>query len=42
VYVGLCIAQVFTRGGNVLLPVESSGRLLEVLLVLDQLWQQHK
>jgi Cft2 family RNA processing exonuclease len=33
---------VFSRGGNVLLPVDSSGRLLEVLLVLDQLWLQHK
>jgi predicted metal-dependent RNase len=42
IYAGFCAAQVFSRGGNVLLPVDSSGRLLEVLLVLDQLWLQHK
>jgi Cft2 family RNA processing exonuclease len=33
---------VFARGGNALLPVDSSGRMLEVLLVLDNLWHQHK
>ena len=36
------LSQVFARGGNVLLPVDSSGRMLEVLLVLDQLWHTHK
>ncbi len=34
--------QVFARGGNAILPVNSSGRMLEVLLVLDQLWHTHK
>lgn len=37
-----CFVQVFARGGNVLLPIDSSGRMLEVLLVLDQLWYQNK
>jgi Cft2 family RNA processing exonuclease len=39
---GCTLMQVFARGGNALLPVDSSGRMLEVLLVLDQLWHQHK
>jgi Cft2 family RNA processing exonuclease len=34
--------QVFSRGGNVLLPVDSSARMLELLLVLDHFWHTHK
>jgi Cft2 family RNA processing exonuclease len=37
-----CCPQVFSRGGNVLLPVESSSRMLELLLVLDHFWHNHK
>lgn len=30
------------RGGNVMLPVDASGRLLELLLVLEKLMQDNK
>lgn len=30
------------KGGNVLLPTDSSARLLELSLVLDQHWDKHK
>jgi cleavage and polyadenylation specificity factor subunit 2 len=29
------------QGGNVLLPVDSTGRVLELLIVLDECWQQN-
>ncbi|CAK4627387.1 unnamed protein product [Aphanomyces euteiches] len=32
------IVQVLRRGGDVLIPCDSAGRLLEVLHVLDQYW----
>jgi cleavage and polyadenylation specificity factor subunit 2 len=28
--------------GNVLLPVDSAGRVLELVLLLDRHWQEHK
>lgn len=35
-------SQVFSKGGNVLMPVDTSSRMLELLLVLDLMWTQHK
>jgi len=36
------VLQVVSRGGNVMLPVDASGRLLELLLVLEKLMQDNK
>jgi Cft2 family RNA processing exonuclease len=33
---------VFRQGGNVILPVDSAGRMLEVLLVLEHMWAKQK
>lgn len=37
-----CLRDVVSRGGNVMLPVDASGRLLELLLVLEKLMQDNK
>jgi cleavage and polyadenylation specificity factor subunit 2 len=36
------ITQKLTEGGNVLLPTDSAGRLLELSVVLDQHWDLNK
>lgn len=35
------VRQSVEQGGNVLLPVDSTGRVLELLIVLDECWQQN-
>ncbi len=36
------ILSTLRRGGNVLLPVDSSGRVLELLYLLNQHWERHR
>lgn len=36
------IMQALRRDGNVLLPVDASGRVLELLLVLDRHWERQR
>ncbi|XP_024532304.1 cleavage and polyadenylation specificity factor subunit 2 isoform X1 [Selaginella moellendorffii] len=36
------ILRTLRSSGNVLLPVEPSGRVLEIILYLDQHWSQHR
>lgn len=36
------IMETIRCGGNVLIPCDSSGRVLELLRVLDQYWIQNK
>ena len=36
------ILAVLRRDGNVLMPVDASGRVLEVLLLLSQHWDRHR
>lgn len=36
------VLSTLRRGGNVLLPVDASGRVLELLLLLDQHWTKHR
>jgi cleavage and polyadenylation specificity factor subunit 2 len=33
------LLSVLRDDGNVLLPVDSAGRMLEVMLVLDRMWR---
>ncbi|KAJ1487891.1 beta-lactamase-like protein, partial [Baffinella frigidus] len=35
------ITSTLQRGGNVLLPSDSTGRVLELMIVLDEYWAQH-
>jgi cleavage and polyadenylation specificity factor subunit 2 len=34
--------KTLRNGGNVLLPVDSAGRVLELLMILDSHWNQQK
>ena len=36
------ILSVLRRDGNVLLPVDASGRVLELILLLSQHWERHR
>ncbi len=36
------ILSTLRRGGNVLLPVDASGRVLELVLLLNQHWEKHR
>lgn len=36
------ILKTVRSGGNVLIPTDSSGRVLELMRVLDQYWIQNK
>jgi cleavage and polyadenylation specificity factor subunit 2 len=36
------ILSVLRRDGNVLMPVDASGRVLEVILLLSQHWERHR
>ena len=36
------ILKTVRNGGNVLIPTDSSGRVLELMRVLDQYWIQNK
>lgn len=36
------ILKTVRGGGNVLIPTDSSGRVLELMRVLDQYWIQNK
>lgn len=36
------ILSVLRRDGNVLLPVDCSGRVLEILVILDRFWEQQR
>lgn len=36
------VLAVLRRDGNVLLPVDASGRVLEILLLLSQHWDRHR
>lgn len=36
------ILSTLRRGGNVLLPVDASGRVLEILLLLNEHWERHR
>ena len=33
------VRDVLRRGGNVLLPVDSAGRVLELVILLEEFWQ---
>ncbi|XP_031281074.1 LOW QUALITY PROTEIN: cleavage and polyadenylation specificity factor subunit 2 [Pistacia vera] len=35
------ISKTLKAGGNVLLPVDTAGRVLELLLILEDYWQEH-
>ncbi|EKX38664.1 hypothetical protein GUITHDRAFT_89302 [Guillardia theta CCMP2712] len=35
------VMSAIRQDGNVLIPVDSTGRVLELLIVLDELWQQN-
>jgi cleavage and polyadenylation specificity factor subunit 2 len=35
------VMRTVSRGGNVLLPVDSVGRVFELMVVLDQYWAHH-
>ncbi|KAJ0098851.1 hypothetical protein Patl1_20140 [Pistacia atlantica] len=35
------ISKTLKVGGNVLLPVDTAGRVLELLLILEDYWQEH-
>ncbi len=34
--------RTLRNNGNVLLPVDSAGRVLEILMIIDQHWNLHK
>ncbi|XP_071929500.1 cleavage and polyadenylation specificity factor subunit 2-like isoform X4 [Coffea arabica] len=36
------IMKTLRADGNVLLPVDTAGRVLELILILEQFWEQHK
>jgi cleavage and polyadenylation specificity factor subunit 2 len=36
------VLSTLRADGNVLLPVDSAGRVLELVLLLDKYWTQHK
>jgi cleavage and polyadenylation specificity factor subunit 2 len=36
------VLKTVRGGGNVLIPTDSSGRVLELMRVLDQYWIQNK
>ncbi|KAL3524286.1 hypothetical protein ACH5RR_017120 [Cinchona calisaya] len=36
------ILKTLRADGNVLLPVDTAGRVLELILILEQFWEQHK
>ncbi|CAI9092242.1 OLC1v1027434C1 [Oldenlandia corymbosa var. corymbosa] len=36
------IMKTLKTGGNVLLPVDTAGRVLELILILEQHWEQYK
>ena len=36
------VLATLRRGGHVLLPVDASGRVMELLLVLNQYWEKHR
>ena len=36
------VLSTLRRGGNVLLPVDGSGRVLELVLLLNQHWEKHR
>lgn len=36
------VIATFRNGGNVLIPVDSAGRVLELCLFLDQYWQSQR
>jgi Cft2 family RNA processing exonuclease len=36
------VLSTLRRGGNVILPVDASGRVLELVLLLNQHWEKHR
>uniref|UniRef100_T1J8W5 RING-type domain-containing protein n=1 Tax=Strigamia maritima TaxID=126957 RepID=T1J8W5_STRMM len=37
-----CVRSSLVNGGNVLIPLDAAGRVLEVACILDQKWQKYK